>query len=139
PRAGRCRSWRSREAPYWNESVEFNAVEPNLVERIRHRGPLPALLGELGQTAIRDAVVLAPPSPSHRLPARLHIAETLKPVQQRVEQPFGPVELSTGELVDPPEDGVAVALPLSEDAQHHRGCRGGHEVLGKFHVTTTQA
>src|SRR6266511_4432793 len=110
PPTGRC------------QRPEIARAEPDLFQRVHDRVPLAALLGKLSQALVGDAVVLAPPLPSDRLPARLHIAEALKPVQQRVKQSLGPVQLSTGQLVDPSEDGVAVALPLGQDAQHHR-CR----------------
>src|SRR5262249_9536027 len=51
------------------------------------------------------------------------------------QQPFGPVQLTTGQLVDPPENGVAVALPLGQDAEHYRCRRGGHQILGYLHET----
>ena len=111
------------------------AAEPDLLERVHDRVPLAALLGQLGQARVGDAVVLAPPLAGDRLPARLHVTEALEPVQQRVQQPLGPVQLATGQLVDPPEDGVAVALALGQDAEHHRCRRGRHEILGDVHVS----
>src|SRR6266536_4858632 len=87
-------------------------AEPDLLERLHDRVPLAALLGELIEALVGDAVVLAPPLARNRLPVRLHVTEALQPLQQRVQQPLGPVQLATGQLVDPPEDGVAVAFPL---------------------------
>ena len=67
------------------------------------------------------------------------LAEAFEPVQQRVQQPLGPVQLTTGQLVDPPEDGVAVTLPLGQDAEHHRCRRGGHQILGDLHQTPSHS
>src|SRR5262245_54817885 len=85
-------------------------VTPDLLEGAYDRVPLPALLRELRQPGTRDAVVLPPPLPGDRLPAGLHVPKPLEPVQQRVQQPLGPVQLPAGQLVDTPEDGVSVAV-----------------------------
>ena len=52
-----------------------------------------------------------------RAPLRGHVAEPGEAVQQRVEHPVGPLQLSAGELIDALLDGVSVALALVEDGQ----------------------
>ena len=55
-------------------------------------------------------------------------------MEQRVEHPVGPLELSAGERTHPLQDGVAVALTLDEDREHERRRRGCDQILVDVHA-----
>src|SRR5258708_1982156 len=77
-----------------------------------------------------------PPPPPRRPPPRLTPALLLEPVQARVKLAVGPLDLAAGQLLDPPDDGVAVALARFQDREDQRDGRGRHEVLGELHSST---
>ena len=70
---------------------------------------------ERGSTVVGDRVVPAPAAFRWRPPLRGHVAEPVQAVEQRVEHPVGPLHLAVGQLTDPLQDRVPVALAVGQD------------------------
>src|SRR5688572_15125365 len=81
---------------------------PDALECVDDRVPLAALLGELGAALLGDAVILAAAAAGRTVPCGLNVPQSLKPVQQRIEQPVGPLQGAPGQLVDLLENRVSV-------------------------------
>lgn len=53
----------------------------------------------------------------------------LKPMEEGVDHAIGPLELTVRQFGHPLDDGVTVALPLTEDGEDEGCGRGGDEVF----------
>jgi len=106
---------------------------PDVTQRPRDGHPLPLLLRERRAPVVGDRVVPSAPLVGRRPPLGGHVSQPAEAMEQRVEHPVGPLELTPGELAHPLQDGVAVALALGEDREHERCRRRRDEVLVDVH------
>lgn len=85
---------------------------PDPPQRRVHRMPLPPFLCELSFPSRGDPIVFAAAARFRFFPPRFDIAESLEPMQNGVEHPVRPLHLPSGQLLNPLDDGVAVAVPF---------------------------
>src|SRR5215210_2485844 len=128
--------WRGRRVAGRDGKVERL---PDAPQRGVHRLPLPVFLGELSQAPWRDAVVLATAAALRDFPPGLDVAEPLEPMQNGVEHPVRPLHASSGQLRNPLEDGVTVAVLFGKDRQDDRRRGSGYQVLVYLHDLTHRA
>jgi hypothetical protein len=87
------------------------------------------VLGQRFRAAFLQSVVLPLPS----CPGGAHVGFDeslfLQAVQDGIEHAVGPLHLAAGQLADPLDDGVAVAVALGEDGQDQRRRRSRNQIL----------
>ena len=84
------------------------------------RSPLLAMVGELFAAGSGDSVILAAPPRLGRPPFRRHQALSLEAMEDRVKHAVGPLQVAAGELADTLDNGVAVAVALSQNGEDKR-------------------
>ena len=102
---------------------------PDVTQGTGDGRPLPLLLRERRPSVVGDHVVPATTSFVGCPPLRGDVPEPAQAVEQGVEHPVGPLELTRRELAHPLEDRVPVALALGQDREHERRRRGRDQVL----------
>ena len=75
-----------------------------------HRLPLPPFLCELGFPLGGDPVVFAATARLCFFPPRFDVAEPLEPMQNGIKHPVRPLHVPSGQLLNPLDDCVAVAV-----------------------------
>jgi len=107
---------------------------PDVTQRLRDGHPLPLLFRERRAAVVGEHVVPATTALGRGPPLRGDVPEPAQAVQQRVEHPVGPLELTPRELAHPLEDRVPVALAVGEDREHQRRRRRRDQVLVDAHA-----
>src|SRR5690606_28829982 len=74
-------------------------------------------------------IVLPSPPRFRFFPSGLDEAGTLEAMEYGIEHPVGPLQLAPGQLTNPLQDGVAVAVPFGQDGENQRRRRRRDEIL----------
>src|SRR5512139_2917037 len=108
---------------------------PDLPERLVHGLPLAALVGQLPAPGVGYSVVLPPPPRLCPRPPGFDEAGALQSMEHRIEHAVSPLQSASGELTNPFQDGVAVAVPFGQDGEYQGRRRGCDEVFADAHRT----